>query len=241
MSEQQTRELVAEFIGTLMLVLVGAGAVVMSGGDALTAALAHGLILVAIIATYGHISGAHVNPAVSLALWIAGRMATRRMVLYMGAQFLGALVASVLLLIIIPEGTPGRATLGQTTAAAGVNELDIILVEALLTFFLVSSIFQVALYGKGGVLAPVLIGFTLAGSILLGGPLTGASLNPARTLGPALLAPNAQDLFEVVIYMAGIFGGGALAAFIHMDTFKTEDPAEEDAPARKKLRRRLSS
>ncbi|HLA43090.1 MAG TPA: aquaporin, partial [Aggregatilineales bacterium] len=221
MDQQTQRELAAEFIGTFMLVLVGAGSVVVSppGIGALGPALAHGLILIAIIGTYGHFSGAYVNPAVTLGVWLGGHLKAQKAGFYVIAQFLGGIVAAVVLLIILPE--PG--TLGQTTAAADVNELDIILVEGLLTFFLTSVIYQAAVYGKGGSATPVLIGMTLAGCFLLGAPLTGASLNPARTLGPALLADDMQDLGEVLIYLLAIFGGGALAGLVHMDTFKVHD------------------
>ena len=221
MNQQTSRELTAEFIGTFMLVLVGAGSVMVSPPSlgALGPALGHGLILIAIIGTYGHISGAHVNPAVTLSLWIGGHIDRMKMLLYWVVQFLGSLVACVVLLIVLPE--PG--SLGQTTAAADVNELDIILVEGLLTFFLASTVYQAAVYGKGGAFTPVLIGLTLGGSILMGGPLTGASLNPARTLGPALLGEDMQSITEIIVYMAAIFGGGALAAIVHMDTLKSEE------------------
>lgn len=223
MNQETSRQLTAEFIGTLMLVLVGAGSVVgnPAGMGAIIPAFAHGLILVSIISTFGHISGAHVNPAVSLAMWIGGQMDSQKMILYMVAQFLGGVVACVIMLMVLPE--PGQ--LGQTVPAPEVNELGIVLIEGLLTFFLVSTVYQVAAYGKGGNLAPLLIGMTLAGLILFGGPLTGASLNPARTLGPALLADDMQDLVQVLVYFAAIFGGGAAAAFVHMDTFLPEADA----------------
>lgn len=237
MDAQLSRETLAEFIGTFMLILVGAGAVAL-GGSLEVAAFAHGLILVAIIGTYGHVSGAHVNPAVTLGVWIAGHMPSRKALFYMVAQFLGAIVAAVVLMIIVPESLPGHETLGQTLPAGGVNELDIVLVEGLLTFFLVSTVFQAALYGKGGALAPVLIGFTLAGSILLGGTLTGASLNPARTLGPWLLASDKGELSDLLIYLVAIFAGGALAAFLHMDTFRQSDGVEKPLDAAKRRRNR---
>ncbi|MFP4323749.1 MAG: aquaporin [Anaerolineales bacterium] len=233
MNQETGRHIAAEFIGTFMLVLVGAGSVVLAPPEVgpVMPALAHGLILIAIIATYGHISGAHVNPAVTLGLLIGQHISLQKAGWYWVAQFAGGIVAAVVLRIILPE--PGL--LGQTTAAAGVNELDILLVEGLLTFFLVSAVYQAAVYGKGGVAAPLLIGFTLAACILLGGALTGASVNPARTLGPALLAEDPQDFVEVAIYLAGIFGGGAVAGIFHADTFK---PVGETAEAAKKSRRK---
>jgi aquaporin Z len=231
-SQQLSREAAAEFIGTFMLVLVGAGSVVLAPtGIGIIPALAYGLILVAIIGTYGHISGAHVNPAVSLAVWIGGRgFSTQKLGIYMLAQFLGSFVACGVLLVILPD--PGQ--LGQTTALGDVNELDIILVEGLLTFFLVSVIYQAAVYEKGGAITPLLIGLTLAACYFLGAPLTGAALNPARMLAPAILGDEMQELTEVLVYLVAIFGGGALAGIIHMDTFKPEEDEAAAAKRRKK-------
>jgi MIP family channel proteins len=200
-----------------MLVMVGAGSVVVSPASlgALGPALGHGLILVAIIGTYGHISGAHVNPAVSLGLWVGGKLETMKLGVYIVAQILGALVAAIILRLVLPETLAGVEFLGQTTKAPGVDNLQMILIELISTFILASTVFQVAVYGKGGNVTPLLIGFTLASLILFGGPLTGASLNPARTIGPAFAAKETQDIGEVVLYLLAIFGGGALAGAFH--------------------------
>lgn len=227
MNRDLTRELTAEFIGTFMLVLIGAGSVVVSPPSigALGPALAHGLILVSIIATYGHISGAHVNPAVTLGILVGGHMKAEKAGYYMLAQFLGGIVAAIFLLVILD---PNAGAVGQTTAASGVNSLQIILVEFLGTFFLVSTVYQVAVYGKGGQLTPVLLGLTLVGLILFGGPLTGAAYNPARLLGPAIFGDPRQDIPEVLVYLVAIFGGGAVAGILQNDTFKIEAPTEEN-------------
>lgn len=233
-NQDSLRQALAEGIGTFMLVLVGAGAVVLSAGSgtgALIPALAHGMILIAIIATYGAISGAHVNPAITLALWIGGRIDSQKAVLYWVAQILGAFAAAAVLLIILDE--PGQ--LGATEPSGSANGLDIVLVEGLLTFFLAGVVYQAAVYQRGGPATPVLIGFTLAAAILLGGPITGASLNPARTLAPGFLADNPQPLGEMLIYLAAQFGGAALAALLHMDTFKLV--TDEEAPKARRGRR----
>src|SRR5215475_1367985 len=188
-----------------MLVLVGAGAVtILSNGgktavaaDVVVAALAHGLILIAIIATYGHISGAHVNPAVTLGLLVGRQIDVTRAVIYWIAQFVGAIIAAVVLRFIFPAAT----NLGQTVPAAGITGVQAMIIEAILTFFLVSTVYQAAVYGKAGNIAPIAIGFTLAAAILFGGPLTGASLNPARTLGPGLVS---GDMNSIVFYLVGI-------------------------------------
>jgi MIP family channel proteins len=218
MTPQETKETIAEAIGTFMLVLVGAGAATLSTGNFVTIALAHGLILAVIVGTYGHISGAHVNPAVTLGLLVGGKVEPRRAGLYWVAQIIGALLAGLALRVILPDA----GTMGQTVRASNVTIGMLVVTEGILTFFLVSAVFQAAVYGKGGQAAPIIIGFTLAAAILFAGPLTGASLNPARTLGPALLAEDRQSISEIFYYMIGIFGGGALAGLVHADLFASE-------------------
>lgn len=232
MSPQETREGLAEALGTFMLVLVGAGALAMSPGNVVAIALAHGLILAAIVATYGHISGAHVNPAVTLGLLVGGKIGPRKAVIYWVAQIAGGLLAAVVLRIALPSGQAGVSTLGQTAPGSGVTTGQLILIEAIITFFLVGTVYQASVYNKGGAATPVLIGFTLAAAILLAGPLTGGSANFARTLGPALVAKDTQDLGEVLQYAIGILGGGALAGLLHGDLFALRE--EPKTPAAKK-------
>lgn len=236
MTPQMTREAIAELIGTFMLVFVGAGAVAATSVFQpqiviVAAAFAHALILVAIITTYGHISGAHVNPAVTVGLLVGGKIELNKAMIYMAAQFIGGLLAALVLRIVLTDVGNAIKTLGQTAPSNGINELDIFVIEALLTFFLVSSVYQNAVYGRAGNLAALYIPLTLGGAILFGGTLTGASLNPARTLGPALLAEDIQNLGEVLVYFAGIFTGGAMAGFVHSDTFA---PEETDKSSKKK-------
>lgn len=241
MTHQEIRSALAEFIGTFMLVLVGAGAVATFAGqyptavgaDVVVAALAHGLILVAIVATFGHISGAHVNPAVTLGLFVGGKIDIRNAGFYWVAQFLGGLLAAAVLRIVLPEDPIGGVALaagsspldglGKTMPAAGVTGGMVMIIEGILTFFLVSTVYQAAVYGRGGSATPLLIGFTLAAAILFGGPLTGASLNPARTLGPAFLARETQDLTEVIFYLVSTMMGGLIAGFVHSDFFAPEE------------------
>ncbi len=238
MTPQLTREAIAELIGTFMLVFVGAGAVAATsvfqpGVVIVAAAFAHGLILVAIISTYGHISGAHVNPAITLSLLIGGKIEPNRALVYMVAQFIGGILAALLLRVVLTDVGNAVETMGQTAPSDGINALDIFAVEALLTFFLASSVYQNAVYGRGGQLTPLLIPFTLAGCILVGGTLTGASLNPARTLGPALLAENTQDIGEVLIYFIAIFSGGAFAGLLHTDIFAPQEEAATSSAKQK--------
>jgi aquaporin Z len=206
----------AELVGTFILTFVGGFAVTTAGEQGVVVpALAHGMILISIIYTYGHISGAHVNPAVTAGLLIGGQIKIDRAVYYWVAQFVGAIIAAIALNAIVPGTNVGQTTGSLTTTAVG----SAALFEAIMTFFLVSAVYQAAAFGKAGNLAGVAIGFTLAGSILAGGTYTGASLNPARTLGPALIA---GDLSYVVPYLIGIFAGGIIAGLVQTYVFKPE-------------------
>lgn len=216
MSNDLIKASIAELIGTFILVFIGAFAVASAQG-VVVAALAHGLVLVGIIAMYGHISGAHVNPAVTVGLLVGGKVDGMKAGAYIIAQFVGAILAGLLLSIIL-EGTD---TMGITFGSLTEDKVwSAALFEAILTFFLVSTVYQAAVFGKAGNLAGVAIGFTLAGCILAGGTYTGASLNPARTLGPAIFDGN----FDYVIpYFIGIFGGGILAGVLHTYVFNEEE------------------
>lgn len=219
MSPKLMKESLAELMGTFILVFIGAFAVVIAttpstNVNVLVPAFAHGLVLVGIIYSYGHISGAHVNPAVTVALLVAGKVDIPKAVVYIIAQFIGSILAALLIVVILG----GNENVGE--AVGNLTNSDVwraTLFEAILTFLLVSTVFQAAVYGKAGNLAGLVIGFTLIGLILAGGVYTGASLNPARTLGPSLVAGN---LDYVVPYFLGIFGGGAVAGLFNSTIMK---------------------
>jgi MIP family channel proteins len=221
MRNQLLRDGLAELIGTFMLVLVGAGAVITSinsPASVAIVALAHGLILVSIVSIFGHISGAHVNPAITLALLVGRQINITRAVEYWIAQFGGGILAALVLRFMFP----GAINLGQTVPGPGVSGVQAMVIEAILTFFLASAVYQTAVYGRLGNVAPIAIGFTLAAAILFAGPLTGASLNPARTLGPAIVTGNFRD---IAFYLIGIFGGGAIAGLVHTFLFPLPTPS----------------
>ena len=230
MSDELFRESFAELIGTFVLVFVGSAAVLVAPVfGVLVPALAHGLILVALVYTYGHISGAQVNPAVTLGLLVGGKQDLNKSLVYMLAQFIGAIIAAIILTAVFPKdnaavvGFLGDASYnyGQTTGFLTADSVwTAAIYEAILTFFLVSAVFQAAAYGRAGKLAGVAIGFTLAASILAGGPATGASLNPARTLGPSLVAGNTSYLIP---YLIGIFAGGAIAGLVHGNILTSDE------------------
>jgi len=233
-NDQMQKELLAELIGTFVLVFVGSAAVLVAPVfGVVVPAFAHGLILCALIYTYGHISGAQVNPAVTLGLAVGGQQDWTKSTYYMVAQFIGGVVAAAVLVAVFPQENAGVAgflgenayNFGQTTGfLTGDSVWTAAVYEAILTFFLVSAVFQAAAYGQAGKLAGIAIGFTLAASILAGGPATGASLNPSRTLGPALIA---GDTSYLIPYLIGIFGGGIIAGLLHGNILKPEDESAE--------------
>lgn len=231
MSDDQMRASLAELVGTFVLVFIGSGAVVVAPlFGVVVPALAHGLILVALIYTYGHISGAQVNPAVSVGLLVGGKQDAGQTIRFLIAQFLGGILAAWALSVIVPyndaefmAGFLGEHgfNFGQTTGALTASHPGAaLLLEGILTFLLVSAVYQAAVYGKAGNLAGVTIGLTLACSIFAGGALTGASLNPARTFGPALIA---GDLSYIPAYFIGIFGGGIVAGLFHTRVLASDD------------------
>jgi len=201
----------AELIGTFLLVFIGAGSGATNAG-LVGVALAHGIALMVIIYAFGSISGAHVNPAVTIGLALTGKVKWDRAVVYLIAQFIGAALAGYSLRFIL--GTAGN--LGATQLAANVSPIAGVAVEAILTFFLVTAVFASGVANKNGNMAGVAIGWVLTMDILMGGTLTGASMNPARTFGPAI---TLFDFNNFWVYLVGPILGGALAAVIYDRAF----------------------
>ena len=213
-----TKNLVAEFVGTFALIFIGAGAVAIGIGGLLGAAFAHGFVVVAFIYAYGHISGTHINPAVTLGLLIAGEIEFVAAIGYWVVQFLGGILGAVVLNAVLPN--PGD--LGVTILTEGVTPVQGLVVEIVLTFFLVNTIFNTAVSGKAGNFAGLAIGLTLVFCILMGGPLTRASLNPARTLGPALFSTDPQ-WGNMWLYFVGPCVGAILAALLYIGVLKDKE------------------
>jgi aquaporin Z len=210
-----TRALVAEFVGTFALIFIGAGAVAVGVGGVVGAAFAHGLTLMAIAFAYGHISGAHINPAVTIGLWVGRQIEAATAIAYILVQLLGGIAGAFLLRFVL--GGTGSG-LGATVLASGVSPLQGFILELILTFLLVNTVYNTAVSGKVGHIAPLAIGMTLTLSILMGGPLTGASLNPARTLGPAVASGQFAHLW---VYLIGTPLGGVLAALLYRNLLKS--------------------
>ncbi len=213
---------VAELIGTFALVLFGSMSVTLyasAGANLgfLSIAFAHGLTLLILVYSIGPISGCHINPAVTIGAWIARKISSFEGIMYIIFQLLGAAFAGVVHAAILPT-TPSN--FGIPTVAAGKEPTGLV-IEAILTFFLVFTIFGTAMNPKSppGV-AGVAIGMALTLGLIMGGPITGGALNPARWFGPAIAA-NRLDQWWVYIF--GPIIGGGLAAYIYSTLFmKTE-------------------
>lgn len=225
MKQSVTKALIAELVGTFALIFVGAGAAALGVGGLVGVALAHGLVVLGLVYAYGHISGAHVNPAVTVGVWAAGKMDTGRALSYIVFQLVGGILGAFALRTVLggPETGLGATVLAQNLRVGGatisITPTTGFLVEAILTFFLANCVLHAAVAGKAGELAGVAIGLTWAACILLGGSLTGASLNPARTLGPAVATGNFADLW---VYLAGPLAGAVVAALLYRGVLATE-------------------
>jgi aquaporin Z len=201
----------AELLGTFTLVFIGGMTVTVAADQGLIIpALGHGLILVVIAFVYGGISGAHVNPAITISLLVGNKIKVVDAVIYIVAQVVGALLGAILINSILPGAGAGQAT-GSLTAS---NLTNAGILEFFFTFLLAMTVWSTAAHGRAGNLAPIAIGLTLAGCILAGGAYSGASLNPARSLGPAIIG---GDLSYIPVYViAQILGGmvaGAISAY----------------------------
>ncbi len=205
--EVNLRAFIAELIGTFALVFVGAGAAALKA-DLVTVALAFGFVLAAFYYAFNSISGAHFNPAVTLGLAINGTINWLEAVYYWVSQFLGAILAASLLFVVLGKANNG---LGATVMKTGTSPFFGLVVEAVLTFFLVTVVLHTAVAGKGGEFAGLAIGLSLAFGIMMSGPLTGGSLNPARTFGPAIFTGTFGQYW---IYLLGPLAGAAVAALL---------------------------
>jgi MIP family channel proteins len=211
------RPVVAELVGTFAFVFIGAGAIVtntMTHGAVglLGIALAHGLALSIMISVFGATSGGHFNPAVTIGFLVTRRIAPLLALLYIVAQLVGATLAGLLLRIIFPEAVWQAAQLGTPNLAPGVSFGTGVLLEAVLTFFLLLAVFGTAVDERAPKIGGFGIGLTVLFDILMGGPLTGASMNPARTFGPALAGGFWQN---DLVYWIGPIIGGIIAALLY--------------------------
>lgn len=217
------RAAVAECVGTFILVFTGcavATAAILQRStagpgfyDSLAVALAFGLALTAVVAAIGHISGAHVNPAVTLGLAATNKFPWEHVPAYVGAQLLGAILGGIGTWIAYGSAARELASVAATFPAEGVGDIQALLVEFMITFILVFVIIAVATDDRvpAGV-APLAVGFSLACGVLIAGPVTGGAVNPARALGPMLVA---LQFTAAWVYILGPIAGGVLAALLY--------------------------
>ncbi len=200
------KALIAEGLGTFILVLAGTGAVIVNdvyGGIVghLGIALAFGFTVMAVIYAYGSVSGAHINPAVTIAFWLAGRFPASQVMPYVVVQILGAILASTLLRVSFPA----HESLGAT--ALNIAVFPGFLIELIMSWWLMTVILRVSQGAREeGFIAGVIIGSVVGIEALVGGPITGASMNPARSIGPAIVSGNVSELWLYII--APIMGTG---------------------------------
>jgi MIP family channel proteins len=213
-----TKPLLAEFIGTFALIFVGAGAgAVLGGNQVMAVAFAHGLTIMIFATAFGDISGCHINPAVTVGLATAGVFPTRRVLPYLAAQFAGAIAAGYCLLLVL--GGPVNH-LGATMIDTNrIRDEGAFVLEAIGTFFLVNTVLHVAVRKSAERLAPMAIGMTVTICILMFGNLTGGSVNPARTVGPAVAA----GIYDgVAVYLTAQLVGCILAGLLYRTVWAPE-------------------
>lgn len=205
-----------ELVGTFMFITVGASSVVIATGQLaptsglLGVALAHALALAAAITAFAAISGGHFNPAVTLSAWIGRKITSADALGYVAAQLFGALGAGIFIRVAFDEGTWRTSNLGAP--ALGVSTGRGLMIEAVLTFFLVIVIWGTGIDERGPRVGGFAIGGVLGAMILAFGPTTGVGLNPARFLGPAAIAGNVDDWW---VYLVGPAIGGSVAGILY--------------------------
>jgi MIP family channel proteins len=222
----------AEFVGTFTLIFIGAGSILalttlflpsingpqaqgVFGGLTLVAvAFAHGLAIAVMVSAVGHISGGHFNPAITLGFLVTRRIAPSLAVVYWSMQFAGATAAAGLLRWFFDARTRQLTNLGAPGVGGGIDHWQALVIEMILTFFLVWVVFATAV-DPGGTfksIAGLAIGLTITLDIFMGGPLTGAAMNPARAFGPELIARHWTDAW---VWYAGPIVGAVVAALAY--------------------------
>ncbi len=204
---------VAEFIGTFALIFFGAGAIVMTGGNDLVAiALAHGLTIAIMVSLMAHISGGVFNPAIQIALWVTGKMPTTRSGVYIVAQLAGGVAAAYVLKYVAPAALFDAPTVhgGIPAVAPAIAVGKAVVIEALLTFFLVWAVFATAVDERGpfAKTAGFTIGLVITVDIFAAAAYTGAAMNPARWFGPAVAVGDWTNWW---VWIVGPIAGGIIA------------------------------
>ncbi len=226
------QRLVAEFVGTFAVIFVGAGSICADqylraanqpGLGLLAVAAATGLAMAVMVSAVGHVSGGHLNPAVTIGFWVTRRLGTIQSLCYWFAQLAGAVFAAYLLMLIVPEATWSACALGTPALTSDYTRLHGMAMEAVTSFLLVFVFFATAADVKGAFdkIAGFAIGLTVAMDILVAGPFTGAAINPARAFGPALVS---RHWLNQGVYWVGPLIGGVIAGFLYNAIFLRDQP-----------------
>jgi aquaporin TIP len=233
MSTETLRPAVAEFIGTFTLIFIGAGAIIAAHGiedpSLIGIALAHGLAIGVMVAAYARVSGAHFNPAVTFGFLLTRRIKPGLAVVYWVAQLAGATIAALLLRELLPSSETEAVNLGVPALGHGVQAGRGVVIEGILTFLLVTVVFATAVDPKGAFksIAALAIGLTISLDILMGGPFTGAAMNPARAFGPQLIGNHWENGW---IWYVGPIVGGAIAAVLYEWLYLPSRSKDEPPP-----------
>lgn len=232
---ENMKKYIAEFIGTAVLVIFGCGVAVATGVDTVATSLAFGLVIVAMAYSIGNVSGCHINPAVSIAMLIKKKISVKEFIGYVVSQVLGALFGALLLgLVLNMLDIPGMGfeTVGANQLQAIYGEIEFVdyigamIVEIVLTFVFVLAILGVTSKKNNAAVAGLVIGGALVLAHLLGLGFTGTSVNPARSIGPAIvqaIGGEAEALKQVWVFILAPLAGGALAALVHNAIDKDEE------------------
>jgi len=226
--DQGAKSYWAEFVGTFTLCFIGQGAIVTlalaggSAGDLLAIAVAHGLALSVMISALASTSGGHFNPAVTFSFLITGRHSLQSTIAYWVSQLLGAVAASALLAGIFPVAVRAATHLGAAARHPDVSVAAAVAIEAVLTFFLVTVVWGTAVDERAPKIGGFGIGLAVTMDILMGGPLTGAAMNPARAFGAALISGFWADHW---VYWVGPVLGASVAALTYQNLVAASRPA----------------
>jgi aquaporin TIP len=226
MERTLNQKLLAEFVGTFTLIFLAAGAVIHTQNSNLVAiAFASGLAIAVMVSAVGHVSGGHFNPAVTIAVWVTQKIDSKNAISYIVTQLAGAAAAAGFLRLSMPEliwkgqavnGLSG-VNLGTPAVASQISTGQAVLIEAILTFFLVWVIFATAIDPEGsfGKIAGLAIGLTITANMFMGTAFTGAAMNPARWFGPAIVGGFYKNWW---VWLVGPIAGSIIAASLY-DTF----------------------
>jgi aquaporin TIP len=221
MDRKLAAALVAEGFGTFLFVFIGVGCIVLGGltgtpSDLIGVALAHGITLAVVVTMFAAVSGGHINPAVTVALWVNGSIETVKAGLYIVAQLIGAYLGAVLIHLTFGDNAWQVAGYGKPSMMSGIQPSTGLILEGVMTMLLVGAVFLTAVDPRAMKLGGLLIGLSIVGDILVGGPVTGAAMNPARWFGPAAASGDFTDAY---VWIIGPVVGGFIVALLYRFVF----------------------